>query len=724
MSQPLDLSNCDREPIHIPGSIQPHGLLLVLDSVNGRILQLAGDPERILGMQAAELLGASIEKALGTAGAALLASCNLAGQGEPSYAGTVTLPSLPQPLDLLVHERNGAVILELEPVAIGPENAAQLLGRIRVIGIELEGATSLDELCRRAAAAMRRLTGFDRVMIYRFLEDGSGCVAAEAGIDGLPSFLNHHFPASDIPRQARALYVRNTIRVIPDTGYTPAPLMPPLSARGATPLDMSDCGLRSVSPIHVQYLKNMGVAASMSVSIVCEGALWGLIACHHGTPRLVPYEQREACKHVGQILAQQVSARDEAENHAQTWQLAAAREQLVAALAAAEVVETALLEQGAELRQLVPADGTAIVLGQRVARFGHTPGEAEIRALACWLSDTQTSDPWATDRLSHHFEPASAWRATGSGLLATTVRGTEPLQLLWFRAERIETINWAGNPHKAAAPGELPGQLTPRRSFETWQETVAGRSRPWSAAELAAAGRLREALLDLRQRQSLRELNASLQRALADKEALLAQKDLLMREVHHRVQNSLQLVSSMLRLQGEEIADAAARASFEEACRRLLAVSMVHQRLWYSDQIQAVEFGSYLRELRDGLVRAWGPAWADLVTVQVPAILVPTSKAVALALVITELVTNAVKYAYGGKTGAIDVTAKPTGGSMLRVAVADHGVGIADSVTNGFGSRLVEALVRQLGGEISARSSSAGTRITLTVPIGTETSGI
>ncbi|MDF1586756.1 histidine kinase dimerization/phosphoacceptor domain -containing protein [Marinimicrococcus flavescens] len=724
MAESLDLSNCDREPIHIPGSIQPHGLLLVLEPLNGCILQLAGDPERILGMQAAEVLGAPIEKVLGAAGAALPASCSLAGQGEPVYAGAVAGPPLPGPLDLSVHERDGVVILELEPSTPGAGNAAQLLGRIRAIGSELEAAAGLDELCRRAAAAMRRLTGFDRVMIYRFLEDGSGCVAAEAGVEGLPTFLNHHFPASDIPRQARALYVRNTIRVIPDTGYTPAPLTPSVSARGATPLDMSDCGLRSVSPIHVQYLKNMGVAASMSVSIVCEGALWGLIACHHGTPRLVPYEQREACKHVGQILAQQVSARDEAENHAQAWQLAAAREQLVAALAAAEVIETALLEQGPELRQLVPADGTAIVLGQRVVRFGHTPGEGEIRALAGWLSDTQTSDPWATDRLSHQFEPASAWRATGSGVLATTVRGTEPLLLLWFRAERIETINWAGNPHKPAAPGELPGQLTPRKSFETWCETVAGRSRPWSAAELAAAGKLRQALLDLRQRQSLRELNASLHCALADKEALLAQKDLLMREVHHRVQNSLQLVSSMLRLQGEEIGDAAARASFEEACRRLLAVSMVHQRLWRSDQIQAVEFGSYLRELRDGLVRAWGPAWADQVAVQVPAILVPTSKAVALALVITELVTNAVKYAYDGKAGSIDVTAKPMGRSMLRVTVADRGAGIADTAANGFGSRLVEALVRQIGGEISARSSCAGTRITLTVPIGTETSGI
>jgi two-component system, chemotaxis family, sensor kinase Cph1 len=266
-------------------------------------------------------------------------------------------------------------------------------------------------------------------MIYRFLHDGAGSVVAEDKVDELDPFLHHRYPATDIPKQARALYLRNLVRVIPDANYSPAPLVPALNPKTNAPLDMSECALRSVSPIHLQYLRNMGVRASMSVSIVVEGALWGLIAFHHTSPKLVPYELREVCKHVGQILSQQVKAREQDELHHERLGLAAAREELVDDLSKVRAIEQALLERTGELRRLLSADGVAVLSGDRVSSTGHAPTEDQIRELAEWLLNTATFDPYVTDSLVRQHAPAAAYGAEASGLLATVVSREEPLML-------------------------------------------------------------------------------------------------------------------------------------------------------------------------------------------------------------------------------------------------------------------------------------------------------
>jgi light-regulated signal transduction histidine kinase (bacteriophytochrome) len=307
--QSVDPTDCDREPIHVPGAIQPHGVLLVVDPPSGEVLQAAGDAQGLFG-NGASPLGRRVGDVLGAPLEALAQSAGVLVRGEPVYLGSVGPdPSGGSGIDVVAHERDGVVVLELERAPAFRPSAARLLGDARAVAAALEAAPDLARTCQAAVRELQRLTGFDRVMVYRFLEDGSGCVLAEDKAAGLPPFLNHHYPASDIPRQARELYVRNLVRVIPDVGYAPAPLEPTVRAGGRGPLDMSDCALRSVSPIHVRYLKNMGVGASMSVSVVRDGTLWGLVACHHRSPRPVPYELREVCKHVGQILSQQIAAR-------------------------------------------------------------------------------------------------------------------------------------------------------------------------------------------------------------------------------------------------------------------------------------------------------------------------------------------------------------------------------------------------------------------------------
>jgi light-regulated signal transduction histidine kinase (bacteriophytochrome) len=714
----MDLASCDQEPIHIPGAIQPHGILLVVEPATEQVLQTAGDLAGLVGRgQLAR--GQGLGQMLGISLKALACSAGVDVQSEPVYLGSIRLPGPGSELDVIAHERDGVVLLELEPVPTSRPSAARLLASIRTIATSLESEPDLLRTCQTAAREFRRLTGFERVLVYRFLEDGSGTVFAEDKAAGMHSLLNHHYPASDIPRQARELYIRSPIRVIPNADYAPAPLTPEICPSTGRPLDMSDCGLRSVSPIHLQFLKNFGVAASMSVSIVRGGDLWGLVSCHHTAPRAVSYEIREACKHVGQILSQQIAAREEAQAYAQGRRMAEARDEVLLVLARTSgSAEDALAGHAAELRDIVPCDGVAVCRrGRIVAGVGCRPSDAEIEGLAGWLPRDGSLEPYATDRLSEQYTPAAEYRPRASGLLATVISQEEQVLLLWFRAEQVEVVNWAGNPHKAVEPGSIPGVLTPRASFELWRETVRGRSRPWTPEEIDTARRFRDAVLRLRQQQRLEDLNKRLRETLSDKDHLIAQKDLLMREVHHRVQNSLQLVNSMLGLQERELTDPFLAARFAEAKRRILAVSAVHRRLWRSDQIQSIGFDTYMRELRDGLVEEWGSNWNEHIRVWTTPVLVPTDTAVTLALIVTELLTNTVKHAYCGASGPVDITVGGTPNGGIKIAVADRGTGMKrEERPGGFGSRLIHSLTAQIKGKIDFEDNRPGTKVILSVP--------
>lgn len=445
----------------------------------------------------------------------------------------------------------------------------------------------------------------------------------------------------------------------------------------------------------------------------------GLIACHHRTPLPVPYELRQACKQIGQTLSQQIAAREESEVHSQARRFADARDELLIALARTEgTIEGALADHVPELLTIVPSDGAAICLSGEITAAGHRPSVTEIRDLVTWLLRNGVPDAYATDRLSERHGPAAAYQALASGLVATVIPAEVPVVLLWFRSERARVVEWAGNPHKAAEPGSVAGTLTPRASFELWRETVHGRSRPWTATELDAARRFRDAASELGRQRRLQALNSQLRQTLADKEALIAQKDLLMREVHHRVQNSLQLVNAMLTLHEREAADPVIAAPFAEARRRIVAISATHRRLWRSDRIQSVRFDTYLRELRDDLVKEWGRVWDEHLRIRAEPLLVPTDAAVSLALIVTELLTNAVKHAYRGAPGLIDVIVGGGPSGSIRIAVADQGTGMERTERpGGFGSRLTRLLVADLNGEIEIQDNNPGTRMVLTAPL-------
>lgn len=693
-----DISECDREPIHIPGSIQPHGLLLFAKDGDLRIVGGAGDLEEQFGAHWQEGTVASL---LGVPMAETLSECSRANCPLGRVEGTRWEA---------VGRRTGNLwLIELEESE--QQTATDVLTWIDDVGLSFERAGGLLELCERAAESFRSLTGFDRVMLYRFLDDDSGVVIAEDLAEGLHSFRNHHFPASDIPQQARALYLRNRVRVIPDVTYQPQPIRPAAQSG----VDLSDVELRSVSPIHIQYLKNMGVAASASISIVKDGVLWGLVACHNLTPRHLGAATRRAASLIAAGLARQINAKEQAEEYRERLRVRA-DEDAVAARVSTEVDPEELFKTASgDLRRIFEADAFAILHGDALYQDGICPDRDDVREVAGWVR-AQGPAPFHSNMLAQDFAPAAQYRERASGLLAITLSSKAPTVLMWFRAEEREVVEWAGNPHKAVnlQPGE---KLTPRASFEGWTEEVRGRARPWSHAETEAARRLMARLYEARQNRRTRDLADTLNVAVADKDRLIAQQSTLLKEVNHRVQNSLQLVMAFLSLQARSSDDPTVGEHLSEAQRRLSAVALVHRRLYTDDNVQSVDLSRYLTELVADLKTSMGTEWADLLTLDLAPIVIAADDAVQVGLILVELVINAQKYAYGGSPGPIFIGLERHR-ARFRLVVADKGRG-KTGTRKGFGTRMLEAMVKRLGGIFEDGDNGPGVRTVLTAPITT-----
>jgi chemotaxis family two-component system sensor kinase Cph1 len=485
---PATLENCDREPIHIPGSIQPHGALLAFDRL-GRLTHASANATALLGVPLAfgrplrldELgddaeLFRQLQQAIADAGGDEIASnsCHAVLDG--------------QRFDVVVHACHGTVICEFEQRAAHEDEVARFAHlAYRGMGA-LKRQKNIDRLLGAAVAAVRELTGFDRVMGYRFRHDNSGDIVAEARDNALEPFLGRRYPATDIPAQARRLYVLNSLRLIADMGYTPVPLL--ADPAQTAPLDLSHSVLRSVSPIHVEYLQNMGVAASMSVSIVIGGRLWGMIACHHMTPRRVPYPIRMAVDVMAQVIAATVQSLDAQAREAAIARAAWLRTELARVVGQGTEVAEAVQIESAALCESLRCDALMVTLdgAPRTAR-----GVAPVWALqvADWLS-TQSG------HLVHVFDAAQlpAWAPETPeaerycGALA--LRFDVPRQgwIVALRREQIQTIRWGGKPDKVIAHGPLGPRLTPRGSFEEWRETVRDTAEPWGEVELEIASQL------------------------------------------------------------------------------------------------------------------------------------------------------------------------------------------------------------------------------------------
>ena len=504
----IALRSCDAEPIHIPGSIQPHGVLLLFEVGSEALVHWAGGVQRLLGTE--PRTGLSAVELIGEPLSHLIGSRQLRVGDEAVHIG-YTRKKGRQALGLMAHRTGQFIAVELQEAAVSNGDAPSL-DQVRAISQRIGSSEPLAAACEAAADLVRSITGFERVMIYQFLDDSSGSVIAESRTSQAAAYLHHRFPASDIPPQARELYRRNLLRAIPDVNYEPAGVEPALAV---PPVDMSHSVLRSVSPVHIQYLKNMGVGASMSVSLLVNGNLWGLIACHNHTAMQVTFEAQLLCRHVGTSLASFVRTFELAEQaRLQTLQTAAL-ELVLHGVRSSNDPERRLRTLSDELKCLVSCGGFVLVdAGKVVAGSGEFPKGAQLKSLATFIEvQLRGRTSYATDRLGEAFADGAGLASCASGILAVRLQAWRPLLAVWIRPEQIEEITWAGDPGTSADSPEQPKPLTPRHSFASWRELVRGRSRPWLQHESSAVESFRTRMGYAMQRHRLKEANVELNEA-------------------------------------------------------------------------------------------------------------------------------------------------------------------------------------------------------------------
>lgn len=526
-----DLSNCEREQIHLAGSIQPYGALLVVSEPDNVIVQASENAAAFLGLPG-EMLGKSIDDLDADLGQRIRPHLASPLHSIP-MAVRCQLGTPPVKFDCLLHRPvDGGLVIELERAGPGVDLTGKVDSALQTIVV----SSSLKQLCGETAQVFKELTGYDRVMVYRFDDQGHGEIYSEEKQPELEPYLGNRYPASDIPQIARRLYEKTRVRMLVDVDYTPVPLKPRLSPTTGEDLDMSLCFLRSMSPIHIQYLKNMGVGATLVVSLVVGGRLWGLIACHHYAPRFIHYEVRTVCE----LLAEACSTRIAAlESFAQSQAEVSVRrleQRIFEAISRDGDWKDALFDSSQPLLRAVEASGAALLFEDEIATAGDVPGTQDLRRIGDWLDGQSKGEVVATASMEKAEPSFGALRSVASGLLAVSVSSIPGEYLIWFRPERVRTVTWAGNPFKPVVIGDDPSDLSPRRSFAQWHQLVEGTSEPWTPADLAAARLIGESLSDIvLQFRSVRMLLVQDQLAMVSKQVRISDQPVLIANAAGRI---------------------------------------------------------------------------------------------------------------------------------------------------------------------------------------------
>lgn len=529
---PPDLDECAREPIHIPGAIQPHGVLLVIDAADGRVLQASANAAALLGVDASAVRGVHWSTLL------------QARRGPDDAPPERPLHLAWAPLQFPAH-RDAAPhvgawhlydtrwLLEIEAEA-DPSSPTREDAYPFVRGLEDEN--NLQRAAERTAQAFRTLLGYDRVMVYRFDRDWHGEVIAEAREASLEPYLGLHYPATDIPAQARALYLRNRVRAIGEITYRASPIEPQLDPLTGAPTDLSDVSLRSVSPVHIEYLANMGVSATLVTSIVVQQKLWGLVACHHYAPRHCDRHMRAVADDITRALAARVGALEQLDAVWAESRLLTTREKLIARFNEADRIDTTLLRDYAlELLEVVDADGVALLDADVHSRYGTVPDDLTLLTLRRRLvdgggegMDRDLAGVLYTDSVASVFPDMAPLLEKAAGLVYIPLDAKARSAILWTRVEQVRTVKWGGNPALAKLQNIPGARLSPRQSFDAWQEVVKGRSRAWDPIHIESARSLR-VLVELMDRKHFQlesgVLTATLDRLNAPLFLLQAQVD-------------------------------------------------------------------------------------------------------------------------------------------------------------------------------------------------------
>lgn len=697
LSPPVDLTNCDREPIHIPGLIQPFGLLVALtndwliarksanaSALSGQPLELGRPVSDYMSAKALHDIRNRMTMMRGTTVERLF-RLELFGEGRR--------------FDVAVHFTGGQIVLEAEPST--DEETLEAAGATRAMMARLDAAESDEAFFREGARQVRALTGFDRVMVYRFAPDGSGEVVAEAVKPGIGSFHGLHYPASDIPAQARALYKRNIFRIIADVEAEPSPIEPVLDERGE-PLDLSMSILRAVSPIHIEYLRNMGVRASLSLSIVVDDKLWGLFACHHYSPRRPSFERRSVAELFGQMYALRLENRERKQLAEYELRARDIADQLLSAVAS----DDSLLNDpdwiGDILRNSIPADGVGVWINGNYAFSGEAPDTGTFMRIVSKLNRAASGTVFATDRLSSFLDENLT--IPSAGMLAIPISRTPRDYVILFRNEMIRSVRWAGDPHKPVEYGPNGPRLTPRKSFDAWTELVRGSAKPFTPTELRVAETLRATLIEVVLRIS--------EEASANREEASARQELLIAELNHRVRNILGVIRGLVRQSRTDT------GTVDEYVRQV--DGRIHALARAHNQITRDHWGpAPLRALVMAEASAFLAESADRILIKGDEVYLNPQAYASLALVLHELVTNSAKYgSLSADDGDVLLEWSRNEDGSLEICWQERGgPAVKKPQRAGFGTTIINrSIPYDLGGRSEIVYDPAGVRAHLCLP--------
>lgn len=701
-SQAVDLTNCDREPIHLLGGIQPIGFLVavttdwVVRRASANIAEHLGrGPEALIG----EVLSGLLQReAMHQIGGRLHL---LRGPDAAERLFGIPLLEGGPPYDLAIHLSGGLIVLEGEPSDL--EDGLEAGTTVRGMIARLHQAEGFEGLCREAVRQIRGLTGFSRVMLYRFGEDGAGEVIAESVASFLPSLKGLHFPASDIPRQARRLYERNWLRLICDTEAAPVPVLP-LPDTQNQPLDLSLSVLRSVSPIHIEYLRNMGVRASMSVSVLRKGRLWGLIACHNTEPMRIPFERRTVAELFGQVFSLVLENREREQDQTREAEANNVHQRLMASLGAMRPGSRSLTDFLETLAEAIPCDGIGLWSSTGTALRGHTPTAEEFAGIVRFLHRAASGSVWSTNRLGELHEPARDYPQRAAGLLAIPLSRSPRDYLVFFRRAVTRSIIWAGDPNKPVEYGPNGARLSPRKSFAAWRETVEGQSQPWRESDLLMAERLRVTLLEV-----VLQLTDMAER---ERRASQERQEILIAELNHRVRNILGLIRGLI---SQSRSNATTVEEFAGMISgRIQALARAHDQIT-TDRWQPTS----LEELIQAEAEAYLQDRSNRVLLSGPPVLLEPQAYTTMALVLHEMMTNAAKYgALCDRQGRVNLCWDFTPEGALEIHWQEEGGPPVKAPTRqGFGTTIVErALPHDLKGEAELHYHLAGLRARFLLP--------